>query len=95
MRIKLSPQLNGTSLTVRKAGNTLTLNGEVFDFSFMTEGSTLPRLAIGSDWFADDVHMENGELRVTLLFPIPGKPTTAQAFPEDLVDVPDGEVVLP
>lgn len=95
MRIKLSPQRRDDTLEVIKAGNILTVNGEVFDLTPMQEGSTLPNSAISSQWFAGDVVMQGGELTLTLLLPNPWNCSPEQAFPVDLVDVPDGLVVFP
>lgn len=71
------------------------INGEVFDFSPMQEGSILPCVAIHSEWFAGDVEMNGGELVVTLILPNPFNHSQAQAFPVDLVDVPDGPALFP
>lgn len=95
MRIKLLPQRREDSLNVNKTGHILTINGEDFDFSSMTEGATLPRAAIASEWFSGDVDMTNSELIVTLLLPLPANYSHEQAFPQDLVAVPDGAVVFP
>lgn len=95
MRIKLSPQRCEASLVVSKAGDVLTVNGEVFDFSFMRDGDTLPRAAIQSEWFHGDVTKQGGQLQLTLLLPLPHNFSPAQAFPADLVAVPDGPVALP
>lgn len=95
MRIKLSPQRRDDYLSVIKSGNVLTVNGEVFDFTQMGEGDTLPHTAIFSEWFCGDVDMENGELIVTLLLPNPWNYSPEQAFPVDLLHVPDGPVVFP
>ncbi len=95
MIIKLIPQRRDDTLKVIKSGNALTVNGEVFDFSPMTDGSTLPRAAISSQWFAGDVEMQNGELTLTLLLPLPANYSPEQAFPVDLTNVPDGQVIFP
>jgi hypothetical protein len=95
MIIKLSPQLGRRALVVTKAGNTLTINGELFDFSRMVEGDVLSRTAITSDWFSADVEYKGGQLIVPLILPIFNGYTQAQAFPADLVNVPDGPVVFP
>lgn len=95
MRIKLAAQRRDDSLTVFKRGKVLTVNGEEFDFSPLTEGATLPQTAINSFWFAGDVEMADGEITLTLLLPNPANYSQEQAFPVDLVDVPDGLVVFP
>lgn len=95
MIIKLSPQRRDDSLAVIKSGDLLNINGEVFDLSPMNDGDTLPRSAIASEWFAADVEKVSGQLVVTLLFPNPANYSQEQAFPVDLLGVPDGEVVFP
>lgn len=95
MIIKLSPQRRDDTLEVVKDGQVLIVNGEDFDFSAIPDGATLPRSAIKSEWFAGDVEMISGELVVTLLFPNPGNYSPEQAFPVDLVAVPDGRVSFP
>lgn len=95
MRIILSPQRRDDTLEVIKAGHVLTVNGQVFDFSPMGDGDTLPNSAISSEWFAGDVDKVAGELIVTLLFPNPWNYSPEQAFPVPLENVPDGPVVFP
>jgi len=95
MKIILSPQRREDSLVLHKLGDQLTVNGELFDFSPLADGDTLPDGAIQSEWFVGDVTREQGKLTLHLLLPIPAHYSPAQAFPEDLVDVADGEVVLP
>lgn len=95
MRIKLSPQRRDDTLEVIKDGDVLILNGEAFDFSPMGHGDTLPCSAIASTWFPADVENFGGELVVTITLPNPWNCSPEQAFPVDLVDVPDGPVVFP
>lgn len=96
MNIFLSPQRRDASLAIFKTGSILRLNDEAdFDFSPMTEGSTLPRSAIDSEWFAGDIEMRGGALNLTLFLPLPNNYSPAQAFPEPLSDVTDGLVVFP
>ncbi|WP_415760343.1 hypothetical protein [Pseudomonas sp. LT1P18] len=95
MIIKLLPQCRDDTLEVIKVGNVLTINGGTFDFSPMAEGATLPRTAIASEWFADDVTMQDGALILTLLLPLPANYSPQQAFPVPLVITADGPVVFP
>ncbi|MBU6957214.1 hypothetical protein KRR23_05610 [Pseudomonas sp. CVAP len=97
MRIKLSPDANiGIELYMIKAGDALSVNGEYFDFSPMGSGDTLPVSAITSAWFRSDVEkMDDGELIITIALPNGSNASPEQKFPEDLVSVPDGPVVLP
>jgi hypothetical protein len=95
MRIKLSPQRRDDTLSVVKSGKILMVNGEDFDFTRMVDGDTLPQTAMSGVWFAGDVDQAAGELALTLLLPLPINYSQEQAFPVDLIDVPDGPVMFP
>ncbi|WP_230848476.1 hypothetical protein [Pseudomonas amygdali] len=83
------------TLEVIKNGDILTINGEAFDFSPMPEGATLPVSAIKSEWFFGDAERTNGVLTLVMWLPLPANYSQEQAFPRDLVNVPDGPVVFP
>ncbi|WP_116818235.1 hypothetical protein [Pseudomonas syringae] len=94
MIIKLAPQRRDDAFVVEKKGAVLIINGEAFDFSPMPAGSTLPRSAITSEWFAGDVEYEQ-DLTVHIIMPVPANYSPEQAYPVDLIDVPDGVVQFP
>ena len=95
MKINLSPQVRDGTLIVSKSGDALIVNGETFDFSQLTEGSTLPADAIDSEYFVGDVKRENGDIELTLLLPIGVNATEAQRYPESITVTLDGAVMLP
>ena len=95
MIIKLSPQRRDDTLSVVRSGSILIVNGEEFNFSRMRDGDTLPAGAIQSIWFFGQVDNIGGELSLTLILPLPSNYSPEQAFPVDLVNVPDGPVVFP
>ncbi|EIM14447.1 hypothetical protein PchlO6_2175 [Pseudomonas chlororaphis O6] len=96
MIIKLCPQRGDEPYNVVKDGNTLTINGVLFDFSRMKPGDTLPGEAVESMWFKPGpVEMIDSELVVTLRFPFPANFSQEQMFPRDLIAVPDGKVAFP
>jgi len=95
MRIILDPQRRDDLLEVVKAGDTLIVNGEEFDFSPMGDGDTLPAAAITSGWFSGDVDRINGELVIRMWLPNPWNYSPEQAFPVPLEDVQDGPVTFP
>lgn len=95
MVIKLSPSRRDETLEVEKTGVMLTLNGEDFDFSPINPGDALSATAITSGWFAGDIDNIDGELVLTLTLPLPWNYSFEQAFPVDLVNVPDGPVAFP
>lgn len=95
MIIKLNSVRSDETLSVAVFGDSLIVNGQSFDFSPLGEGDTLPRGAIKSPWFDGNVERVVGQLIITLLLPIPSNYSPAQAFPADLVNVPDGPVIFP
>jgi hypothetical protein len=95
MKINLSPMRRDDSLEVSRSGNSLTINGEVFDFSQMADGDTLPASAISSTWLAAQIDNIGGELELTLRLPLPVNYSPQQAFPTPLENVPDGPVAFP
>ena len=94
-KINLSPQVRDGTLTVSKSGDALIVNGETFDFSQLTEGSTLPAEAIDSEYFVGETKRENGDIELTLLLPIGVNATEAQRYPEPITVTLDGTVTLP
>ena len=95
MIIKLIPVRMDDTLELFKSGDVLTVNGEEFDFSQVGEGDTLPASAITCKFFFGEVARVNGELILSMQLPNPWNYSQEQAFPADLVDVPDGHVLLP
>ena len=95
MHITLSPTRRDESLTVSRSGDTLTFNGETFDFSPLGEGETLPADAIDSEWITGGVTRTNGALHITLRLPHGANAPGETRFPEPIIDPPDGEIALP
>jgi len=95
MQITLSPTRRDTPLTLSRQGDALTINGEVFDFTPLPEGATLPREAIASDWFAGPVERVDGTLRLSLVLPHGANAPQETLFPAPLILTGDGSVTLP
>lgn len=95
MIINLSPQSRTDEPVYVKKGDTIAVNGEVFDFSQIEEGGTLPREAIHSDWFGGDIERIGGQLSVTLFSPCPPNYSPEQAFPSPVTMTGDGIIPLP
>ena len=95
MKIVPVPIRTDDTLELFKSGDILTVNGEDFDFSQIGEGDSLPSSAITSTWFIGDQTRVDGELVLTLFLPNPWNYSPEQAFPANLVGVPDGLVLLP
>ena len=95
MHIALSPARRDETLTASRDGDTLTLNGDAFDFSPLGEGETLPADAIDSAWIVGDVTRTDGVLHLTLRLPHGANAPEETRFPEPIIDPPDGEIALP
>lgn len=95
MRISFSPVRMDDTLTITKAGDKLTVNRRVFDFSVIPEGATLPADAIDSEWFAGAVERISGELIMTLRLPHGPDAPEHMRFPQPLENVQDGIVLIP
>lgn len=95
MNITLSPTRSDALLSVAKAGDTLTINNEVFDFSVIPEGAVLPASAVSGDYFAGDITCIDGVIHLTLIAPHGQNRSHAAAFPEPLINPADGVLELP
>lgn len=96
MKINLSPVRSDESQpSVTKSGDIITVNGEAFDFSDVTEGATLPADAIVSDWIVGDVTRLNGTLELTIKITHGANAPEATRFPSPILNPQDGEIALP
>ena len=95
MHITLSPMRRDEQLTLHRAGDVLTINGEDFDFTPIPEGATLPRDAVDCDWLASDVTRIGGMLHMTLIVPHGANAPEETRFPAPITLVEDGPVELP
>lgn len=96
MKIEFSPVAGLPPLSLSRAGDTLTINGEAFDFSGLPAGATLPRVAIASDWIAGDVTRDaGGALTVPLIAPLDPEAPPGAGFPAPVSLTDDGPVTLP
>ncbi|VVM44336.1 hypothetical protein PS623_00420 [Pseudomonas fluorescens] len=98
MIIKLSPSSplsRDSTLQVVKAGEALSVNGVLFDFTNLSPGATLPAAAIASDCFDGPVTRVDGEVVVQLYLPYWADSTEQARFPVDIHQPADGPVRLP
>lgn len=95
MIINLTPQRRDDTLVVVKSGDVLTLNGDVVDLSGIPDGATLPASAIDNEFFFDKIERIDGELHISLFLPHGKNPQSHVAFPEPIINPPDGEIDLP
>lgn len=95
MQISFSPQRRDGTLTVSKAGDVLTINGAMFDFSGLPDGGTLSASNVPCAWLIGDIARVNGDLKLTLILPIGANPSRAVAFPAPIINLADGPVAIP
>lgn len=95
MQISFAPTRSEARLQLHKSGDSLRINDELFDFSGIPEGATLPRRAVSCSWLASDVERIDGQIRLTLILPHGPKAPSETLFPERLDRVPDGPVAVP
>jgi hypothetical protein len=95
MDIILSPQVRSDILTLSKAGDILTINGDVFDFSFITEGDILPADAVDCPFLVSDVTRTGGAIVLTVVLPIASDASEAARFPAPILNAPDGAIEVP
>jgi hypothetical protein len=95
MHISFSPQRVDGAMTVIKDGDKLRINGELFSFISLPDGATLPAGEVPCEWIAGPVDRIDGEIHLTLILPHGPNPSQAVAFPEPLINPPDGELAIP
>lgn len=95
MQISFSPQRRDDLLAVSKAGDVLTINGAMFDFSGLPDGGTLSASDVPCASLIGDIARIDGDLKVTLILPIGANPSRAVAFPAPIINPADGPVAIP
>jgi hypothetical protein len=95
MHITLFPVRMDTRPTITRSGDTLTIDGEAFDFSAVPDGATLPKEAINSDWFTGPVERIAGTLHLNLRLSHGANAPEETRFPEPITLTSDGPLELP
>ena len=95
MKITLSPIRGNAPIALKKQGDTLIVNSEAFDFSFLSEGDTIPRDAVTAGWLASDVTRTHGDLVMTVVLPHGANAPQETRFPDLITATQDGAITLP
>lgn len=96
MIIHLSPQRRDDTLEVSRSGDILIINGEPLTFlSEIESGQSVDMNVYGHPWLGDEAKRIDGVLHVTLLLPHGPNPSRRVAFPDPIIDPPDGPIALP
>lgn len=96
MNIKVATSITDERATFEKLGDSLIINGEVFDFSPLLEGERLPMHAMKSTLFAGYVERVDGVLTIPIRFPLSMElAQMINGIVNPLIDVQDGPLKLP
>lgn len=95
MQITLRPMRGDRPLQLERSGDRLIVDGEMFDFTPLPDGATLPRDAVACRWLADDVRRIGGVLHLTLVLPHGPDAPHDTRFPSNVAMTGDGPVPLP
>jgi len=92
MNIYFMPQCGYGEQRVVKDGDSLSINGELFDFSSLKDGETLPSSAIECDHVVGSVSRVNGEVEVAIIS-IYSEADTSNINKKPMVNAPDGVIL--
>lgn len=96
MMIFLKPQFASGTLNISKQGDSLTINGDVLDFTDLPEGGEYPPEAIDNDFVVGGVKRVDGDVHIAVLLPYSNpNPPRAVAFPDPVTVTADGVIALP
>lgn len=93
MQISFSPQRRDDALIASKVGDILTINGDLFDFSSLPDGATIP--GVPCEFITGPVDRIDGEIHLTLILPHGRNPSQAIAFPDPITVTEDGPIAIP
>jgi hypothetical protein len=95
MIITFHPMRGAAQFSLTRAGDTIVIDGETYDFAALSDGQSLPRSAIDGPWFAGPVERVAGVLHIPLILPHgPNAPHTTR-FAPPMTIAGDGPVTLP
>ena len=83
------------ALDVSVSGDTITINGEVIDLSGLADGDKLFGSAVDHPLVVGIIERNGTEITIPILFPIAYGASLDARFPDDIVMVTDGPVILP
>lgn len=95
MKIHWSPIRMDETYTLERDGDIVTVNDEIFNFSSLPEGATLPASAIDNKFFCGPVEKIDGELHLTMLLPHGADASEAARFPTVMDVTENGLVEMP
>jgi hypothetical protein len=99
-RINLSPSTllpgdTSTQLEASVAGDVITINGDEIDLTDLPENDELLASAVDHPWIVGRLRRLNGEIQITIIFPIPVDASAEARAPAPVLMLTDGPVPLP
>lgn len=85
MRLTLSPMRRDDTLVLSRAGDTLTLNGQVMDLSGATPSTPLPCDSLDCPWIVSDVTRVEGQICLSIILPHGPAAAPGVLYPEPIV----------
>ena len=96
MKISFVPQRRDDQLVVEQvASDVLRIDGELFNFSDLPDGATIPAGTVPCAWIDGPIERVAGEVSLTLRLPVGPSPSLAVAFPEPITVTEPGPIALP
>jgi hypothetical protein len=95
MKITFSPTRSDLGLTLSYMDETLSINGEPYDFSGIPEGATLPQGAVECAFLVSDVSRKDGVLELALILPHGADAPPETLFPAPVLVTQDGPIPVP
>lgn len=95
MKVNYIPMRADHRPVYERRGDALVIDGEVFDFTDLPEGGTLPAEAVASECVWGTVARTDGQIEVSLLLTFAAGAPHETRFPTPVVMTGDGEVPQP
>ncbi|MDG1432346.1 MAG: hypothetical protein P8L68_15345 [Paracoccaceae bacterium] len=94
MKITFHPQRSDKTLSLSRSGDTLTINGEDFDFANIPESGVLPVSAIESEFIGGPIKRLDDQLYIDILLPHSAGASQACRYPRSVLITQDGKIKL-
>lgn len=95
MIICLRPQRRAAPAMLSATKETISVNGHLFDFSSLMDGGVRSSSEIGCEYFVEGIERKDGEVHVSVLFPIGPYADEAARFPREIHATDDVPAEIP
>lgn len=96
MIITFSPQRRDDTISlIKETGETIRINGELFNFDPLQEGDMIPKDVVPCEWITGPVERKDGHVHLNIILPHGPNPSQAVSFPETITVTETGPIPLP